>query len=454
MEWKETEALEFKKTTSELREAVIAIVAILNKHQAGELYFGVKNDGEAIGQQIGSDTIRDISREVANNIEPKIYPTVTKVKLNEKPCIKVHFKGKETPYYAYGRAYIRVADEDRKMSAKELENFILEKNRDKVRWDYEVCPDAELKDISPDKLKTFLKASGLKYDDAENALNKLKLLRHGKLLNTAVILFGKKPQDFLSNAKLRCAVFAGTDTVTSIDMKEFEGDLFTLIEKAEEYILEHINIGMRLEGFKRVDVPEIDKEAYREAVINAFCHRDYYNPDSVHIAIFRDRLEVRSPGLLYGGLTIAKIKEGHSSERRNELLADMLHRVHFVEKWGKGIKLILSKEPTADFEEVGRKFFTIFKRKETTDKVSGGSTQKTPRKHPETAQKIIEEITKKPTVTRKELAEIIGTTNDSIKHHLLKLVEGKKIKRVGGDKGGHWEVVNNLSNIKQENKKV
>jgi len=318
MGWRESEALEFKKSTSELKEAVISIVAILNKHQAGELYFGVKNDGEAVGQQIGSETIRDISREVANGIESKIYPSITKIKLKGKSCIKVHFKGKETPYYVYGRAYIRVEDEDRKMSAKELENFILEKNKDKFKWDSEVCPDAKLSDISPNKLKVFLKSFGLKYDDIKNSLSKLNLLRQGKLLNTAIILFGKKPQNFLRNAKLRCGVFATTDTVTPIDMKDFEGDLFTLIQRAEEYILEHINVGMRLEGFKRVDVPEIDKAASREAVINAFCHRDYYNDDSVHVAIFRDRLEIRSPGLLYGGLTIAKIRKCKSSERRNE----------------------------------------------------------------------------------------------------------------------------------------
>lgn len=91
-------------------------------------------------------------------------------------------------------------------------------------------------------------------------------------------------------------------------MKDFYGDVFTLIRKAEEYILEHINIGMRLEGLLRVDVPEIDKDAFREAVINAFCHRDYREYDSVNIAIFKDRMEIRSPGLLYGGLTISDIR--------------------------------------------------------------------------------------------------------------------------------------------------
>ncbi|OGF51684.1 MAG: ATP-dependent DNA helicase [Candidatus Firestonebacteria bacterium GWA2_43_8] len=442
MEWKETEALEFKRSTSELKEAVISIAAILNKHLSGELYFGVKNDGEAVGQQIGPETIRNISREVANSVEPKIYPSITKISLNNKTCIKVHFKGKETPYYAYGRAYIRVADEDRKMSAKELENFILEKNKDRVRWDSEICSDAKLKDISPVKLKNFLELSGLKYDNTRDSLNKLKLLKQEKLLNTAVILFGKKPQDLLLNTRLRCGVFATTDTVTPIDMKDFEGDLFTLIKKAEEYIFEHINIGMRLEGFRRVDVPEIDKEAFREAVINAFCHRDYYNNDAVHVAIFRDRLEVRSPGLLYGGLTIAGIKEGKSSERRNELLAEMLHRVHFVERWGKGIQLILSKEPTADFEEIGRKFFTVFKRKNVSGIVSAQPVQKGSEKGSEkSSEKILAIIRDNNRISTREIAVILKRSTRAIEKQIAALKKQGSLKRIGPDKGGYWQAL-------------
>ena len=74
--------------------------------------------------------------------------------------------------------------------------------------------------------------------------------------------------------------------------------------------------------------------------------------------------------MLFGGLTIEKIKKEQVSERRNELIADMLHEIHLIEKWGRGIKLILSKEPDADFKEVGRQFISIFKRKEVTPQVT------------------------------------------------------------------------------------
>lgn len=269
MKYEESEIVELKKSVSELKEAVISISAILNKHSRGKVYFGIRNDGAVMGQIVGSKTLRDISQVISGNIEPRIYPKIQQVEINNKTCIKVSFEGKDAPYFAFGRAYMRVADEDRQISVRELEHFIIKKNKDKLRWDNEICAKARLSDISAKKLKVFLKAAGLKYDTQLNSLAKLKLLSGRKLLNAAVLLFAKSPQIFFPNAKLRCAVFARTDAAFIIDRKEFEGDVFHLIEKAQEYILENIHIGMRIEGLRRIDVPEIDKEAFREAIINA-----------------------------------------------------------------------------------------------------------------------------------------------------------------------------------------
>ena len=74
MKFKESETTEFKKSTSELKEAIVSISAILNKHGRGELYFGVRNDGTAIGQSASEKTIRGISQSIGENIEPKIFP--------------------------------------------------------------------------------------------------------------------------------------------------------------------------------------------------------------------------------------------------------------------------------------------------------------------------------------------------------------------------------------------
>ena len=433
---KESEKVELKKSTSEIKEAIISIVSILNKHQKGELYFGVKNNGVIVGQTVTENTMREISQTISNNIEPKIFPKIREVTLEGKTCIVVDFSGKDIPYFAYGRAYIRVSDEDKRISTKELETMFLDKNKEKLRWDKEICDKAKFKDISPTKLKRFLQKAGLQFDTLEISLDKLGLLENGKITNAAVILFGEKPEAFFPNARLRCAVFGTTDTAYPIDMQDFTGDIFTLIEKAEDYILKNIHIGMRLEGLYRVDVPEINKEAFREAIINAFCHRNYYEYDSVNVAVFKDRLEIRSPGGLYGGLTISQIRTKNISKRRNELIAEIFHRVHFVEKWGRGIKLILSKEPSARLEVIADIFITIFKRK-----TSGAEPEKVTEKVTENQQKILTLIEKNKDITVVELAESIQISRKSVLENIAKLKQKHLLSRIGPDKGGHWEII-------------
>ena len=91
---RENEQQEYKESTSELNDAMDDISAILNKHQKGVLYFGVKDDGEVIGFQIGKDTESDISHKIHMFIEPKIYPVIEHIKIETKDVIKVSFDGK------------------------------------------------------------------------------------------------------------------------------------------------------------------------------------------------------------------------------------------------------------------------------------------------------------------------------------------------------------------------
>jgi ATP-dependent DNA helicase RecG len=301
-----------------------------------------------------------------------------------------------------------------------------------LRWDAEICKEATIEDVSVVKIRSFLKTAQLKYDSLENALKKLRIVHDGKLLNTAVMLFGKKPQSFFPNAKLRCAVFGTMDTSFPIDMKDFEGDLFYLIEKAEEYILKNIHIGMKIEGLKRIDIPEINQEAMREAIINAFCHRDYYEYDSVNIAIFKDRVEIRNPGLLYGGLTIEKIKTEMISERRNELIAELFHRVHYIEKWGRGIRLILSKEPDAEFKEVGTHFIVVFKRKEISASPSEGVS--------EGVDALFDYIKNNPGNRTPQFEEALSVPVKTIERWLKKLKDEQRIEFRGAPKTGGYYI--------------
>ncbi|MGB9938328.1 ATP-binding protein [Methanosarcina sp.] len=223
-------------------------------------------------------------------------------------------------------------------------------------------------------------------------------------------------------------------------MQDFTGDLFYLIEEAEKYILKNIHIGMKVEGLKRTDVPEIDREAIREAIINAFCHRDYYEYDSVNVAIFKNRVEIRNKGLLYGGLTIEQIKTEMVSERRNELIAEIFHEIHWIEKWGRGISLILSKEPGADFKEIGTQFIVTFKRKylEEGEEKVGEKVGETLTQNQETILSLIRENSR---ISARELSDKVGIPARKVEENISKLKKKGLLRRVGPAKGGNWEIL-------------
>lgn len=442
MGFKESETIELKKSLTQLKEGLISIAAILNKHGAGELWFGISPTGKPEGLAVNEKTLRDISQVIAAHIEPRIYPQITEEKHSGKTCVKIAFSGKEKPYFAYGRAYMRVADEDRHLTAKELENMILTRKREALRWDNQPCTSS-IKDLSEKKIKAFVKSTGLRWDNTANVLEKLGLIKDGQLLNAALLFFARKP-----SLQLRCAVFAATDTATIIDRHDFTGDILELIDEAQKYILKNIHIGMKLDGLYRVDVPEISVAAMREAIINAFCHRDYHDPDYVQIAIFKDRVEIRNPGTLYGGLTIEKIRKGNVSQRRNPLIAELLRRIQMVETWGRGMRLILAEEPTVQFSEVAQLFITGFsrpsylKQEKTTARTIDKTIDKTIDNNLTATEKaILNLLQSNPSLTQKEMAKKLRLSEIGIRYNTDKLKAQGFLRRIGGRKAGRWEVV-------------
>lgn len=448
----ETETVELKKSLAELKQGLISLAAMLNKHGQAELWFGIAPNGKAVGLEINEKTLRDVSQAITAHIEPAIYPHITQQRIDGKHCLHIKAEGWQQPYLAYGRAYMRVADEDKKLSASELKNLILQNNQDALRWENEPS-GLTLEQLNPEKISRFLALADLPPDSAASALEKLDLLRQGVPLNAAKLFFSDAP------IQLRCAVFATHTSSTIIDRHDFDGDILELIEEAEKYALKNIHIGMRLEGLRRVDVPEIPLKAIREALVNAFCHRDWRDPDFVQVAVFRDRLEIRSPGKLYGGLTFDEIRQGNISRRRNPKIAELLRRIHLVEAWGRGVPLILENAPSTSFDEIGGLFITRFNRPSALDASQDApairpetslkttqelpqATQETTQELPRTTQEILlQHLRSQPGITTVELARVTELSPDGVKYHLNQLKRTGKLRRHGPTKGGYWEVV-------------
>ncbi|MCL2831562.1 MAG: putative DNA binding domain-containing protein [Treponema sp.] len=188
----ETEILEFKKTTAELKEGVISMSAILNKHGGGEIYFGIHNNGTVLGQQIGDATLRDISQAVSSGLEPKIFPTIKVVYLDNKPCIHIAFTGDDAPYFAYGRTYIRVA-----ALIKIAEKYIIKNIRWRVVFDGSLQRN-EIPEIPMDAVREVIINSFCHRDYKSSQNNEVTIHSNRiEIYNPGTFPDGLTPNDFI-----------------------------------------------------------------------------------------------------------------------------------------------------------------------------------------------------------------------------------------------------------------
>ena len=143
---------------------------------------------------------------------------------------------------------------------------------------------------------------------------------------------------FTVSAHVSCALFLGVEKVRILDRRDFHRDVPAMIDDAVAWILTKINVEFVIRGMRREERPELPEEALREAGANAVAHRDYRSMANVQIYVFRDRIEIVSPGGLPAGMTEADL--GTKSMPRNPLLFGMLYRMDVVENIGSGIRRI------------------------------------------------------------------------------------------------------------------
>lgn len=296
------------------------------------------------------------------------------------------------------------------------------------KWDHEVSAKASLTEIDGKRVRAFLRRAEEERNTTfegprqiPQLLSRLHLLNKGKPTNAALLMFGKDPQSHFIQAKLRCGRFAGTKPIDFIDMKVFEGTIIDQVPEALSFIRKHINVGVKMTGKpEREDVWEYPKDALREAIVNAVCHRDYEDPGNVQIRIFDDRLEVWSPGTLPPGITVESLKREHESKPRNGLIADCFYLIKYIEQWGTGTNRIidLCKEAGLSVPEFAVKsgsFVVSFKR---SKKATGREKSSPPIRLNETQKKIVSYLRKHGQARTSELQEYLGIALRVVRRNL------------------------------------
>ena len=416
----ETEQVEFKKSTGEIKEGVISIASILNKHECGDLYFGVKNNGDVIGQEISDTTMRDVSQAIRANIKPPIYPVIEKQHYDGINVIHVRFEGRHRPYLAYGIPRIRIADEDTQMDQELYREMLNERENRMDSW--ETKPSKYyVEDIDIDIFENYLQKAkdagriSFKSRNPHDVMTKLELVDGDSLLNAGAALFVDSGMNELQMAK-----FASDERLTFNDIKRYTGSIFFLADKAVEYVADAMDWRVKFDGsLERKEYPEVPTDAVREAIINAFGHRVIESMQAVEVAIYKSFIDIYSPGRFPEGVTPEQfITETLKPIRRNPLIARSLYYSKDMESFATGLKRIYETCSSAGVkveflrEQYG---FTVRFHRHCGDGWEWGETQSANDTLNGTLETEITDKTKiknlirqNPKVTRKQMADSLG----------------------------------------------
>ncbi len=282
----ESERLELKASTGELRTGVRSVCAMLN-HRGGTVLFGVDRNGRIVGQLVSDQTLESMAAELSA-LEPPAYPSVSRVPVQagrEVLVISVS-RGQNQPYSHRGRAWRRVANVNQGMTREEYNRVLIERLHSDRRWENEPASGWTVADLDQEEILRTLdeavrrgRADDPGTRDPSEVLRGLGLIRGSDLLRAAVVLFGSpdRVEREYTQCLLRVAKFRGTDRTEFLDNRQFRGNAFDLLSRAERFYRDNLPIAGRVEPdlFRRVDTPLYPPEALREALANAFCHRDY-----------------------------------------------------------------------------------------------------------------------------------------------------------------------------------
>ncbi|MCR5135742.1 MAG: putative DNA binding domain-containing protein [Oscillospiraceae bacterium] len=445
---REDEYREFKKTTGELNESMVSVSAMLNKHRHGKVYFGLKNDGTPHPFTITDSTLRDVSRKVYESIKPQLIPVVDIEEIDGVEVITLTFSGEDVPYSAFGKYYIRIADEDRELSPSELRKIMIRREYEE-NWENRTA-DQSVDDADEKTVKAFFDSAvscgrlpKMGYDKRK-ILDQLGVLNGTHLTNAGVCLFSsRKP------IALKMAVFATDHKETFLDLNRTEGNIFELIDAAVTYIVKNIRwrVEMSGDGIHRKEIPEIPVDAIREAVINSFAHARYDLPVQHEIDIFSNRISICNPGSFANEFEpIDFYTRDIRSFLRNEVIAKTLYLCKDVETFGSGIRRIYTlcneAKVTVSYINEETAFTLEFSRddRNITPKsgdINGGTNDRIT----EAELLLLSLLKQSPSMTNAELAAASGKSERTISRLLAALKNRNLILRIGSNKTGYWKVL-------------
>ncbi len=434
---------EFKvKIPSKVRELTEEICAFANA-AGGVLMLGVDNNNVIKGISIDNNTRSAIQNSIGE-INPKLNCQIEFVDVDGLNLAVIEVpSGKNKPYVYSGAIYVRVGPNTEKLTtAEEMRDFF--QQADKIYFDESsVTYFNPATDIDEDNLSGFRSDAGFNASISnQQILNNLQVYAEDGFIKAGgALFFGKQPESNFPQAITRCVAFKGTDKRFIADDKKFGGPLHKQYLQAMEWLRGKLNVAYDIEGQgggPRKENWEIPETVFKEAIINALSHRDYYEKGAVTtIELFDDRVEVSNPG---GLLSAIGHEFGKRSLSRNPLIFGLFERMHLVEKIGSGIprmeELMVEKDLAKPEYRIDGMFTIILRR--AIDFESWKQLWEDKLGDPRLS--ILHAINNHPQISKKQLADALAVSTTTIDKHIDRLKHLGILERIGPDRGGRWKI--------------
>ncbi len=365
----ENSRVEFKRDDCHPDDLATEIAALLNL-EGGVILLGVEDDGRISGlTRSRTDAEQWVMNIARQNLQPAINPVWTCLAMacgKEVGVVELAADSPGKPHKARrGRAWLtftRVGSTSREATRDE-EGRLYQAAR-LVRYEIKAVLDTALDSLDMDRIENYyrdvLKRSVPARTDVASWQ---QLLLNSDLLATAgddvctsvsgLLLFGDNPNRRLPQAGVTAAAFPGLEKdYNTVDEERLRGPLTSLvsgdgattvepgvIDRTVDFVKRNMGSVAWLEDGRRCRKGTYPVDAVREAVVNAVTHRDYtYEGTDIEVSLYRDRMEVISPGRLPNGVTVAKMREGVVRVARNGLLKEILRDYGYVEHQGMGVR--------------------------------------------------------------------------------------------------------------------
>ena len=461
----ESEKIEFKEN-AKTNTYIKTVVAFANGN-GGKIVFGVKDNKEIVGVENEFEVIDGIINAISDSCYPMIVPDISLHTLENKTVILVEIEGgKKKPYYLKSKGvqkgtYIRSGATTRIIEEDYVLKELVLEGENKY-FDQQVCHGESVSDEEIEKFCEWLEKLARKNSENDTEIRKVtrntllswKVLeeKNGRIFptNAYILLSGK--ENWEVSRKIQCGVFKGETRSIFVDKKEFEGSIIMQLEKAYQYVLEKINLASDIVGIYRVDKYEIPPKSIREVIANAVIHRSYLEPNDIQVALYDNRLEITSPGMLLSGVNVKRMKEVYS-KLRNRAIASVFAYVNIIEKWGSGIPRIMNEIREYGLQEPEFIIFendfrvNIYRKNYNTTQSTQGSTQDISKKEKldvknltETDKTIINTIINNPEMSQKQIADNLNWTVNKVKYYMKKFKQKNILRYEGTSQNGKWEI--------------